>query len=189
MKRVLLGLCWLASAISLSSVGLAASGTLTLNPAAALDRGPTVVVGQKIQFRLESAIKDAQTASLNLTRAGRVVGEYPMRRDGSAWVARIALDLPYAYVATLRLFEGKRVWAAATDLYALEAQDAREVKPGSGVSNPLEFTVTEGRAGGDANPWWGIAAILLLVAGVFLGTQGLRRRARSVPPTSRGEST
>jgi hypothetical protein len=164
------------------SPALAASGALTITPAATLDRGVTTVVGQRLEFRLKTEVGNLQTATLNLTRAGRVVGEYAMRRDGNDWTASLTLDLPYSYVATLRLFEAQRVWAGATDLYALEREDANQVKRSSKVETPLDFVVTEGKPGGDTSPWWGIAATMVLVLIVGIGTQVIRGRTPKIIP-------
>ena len=87
--------------------------------------------------------------------------------------------MPYAYIATVRLFEKERVWAGASDLYALETLDAGEVKAGQTVTVPLELVVTEGKPGGDTNPLWGIAATLVLIAIVAFGAQLLRRKPKA----------
>ena len=158
----------------------AASGSLSVTPAATLERGTTVVMGQRLEFRLQTAVRDLQTATLNLTRAGRSVGEYAMRRDGADWTASLKLELPYAYIATVRLFEKQRVWAGAVDLYALETLDAGEVKALQTVTAPLELVVTEGKPGGDTNPIWGIAATLVLIAIVAVGSQLIRRKPKVV---------
>ena len=167
------------AALMLSSAN-AESGSLSVTPAATLERGTTVVAGQRLEFRLTTPVRDLQTATLNLTRAGRSVGEYAMRRDGVDWTASLKLELPYAYIATVRLFEKERVWAGASDLYALESEDAGEVKAGESVSMPLELIVTEGKPGGDANPIWGTAATLVLIAIVAFGAQMLRRKPKVV---------
>jgi hypothetical protein len=162
-----------------SPAAFADRATLTLSPAITTEtHGNTVVVGQRLAFSLEPGISDIQTATLNLTRAGRVVGEYAMRNEGTRWTVAVKLELPYAYVATVRLYEQQRVWAGATDLYALESEDASQVKPSDTLALPLELTVTDGKPGGDANPWWGILAALALVVGVGLGTQVIRRKPK-----------
>jgi hypothetical protein len=168
--------------LALTSSAIAQTAELTITPAATLETGLNVVVGQRLEFRLRSPQPDLQTVTLNLTRAGRVVGDYPMRRDGNDWVTGLKLESPYAHVATVRQFEKERVWSSAIDLYALETEDAKLVPANSRASLPLDFVVTEGKPGNDANPWWGIAAMLALVVGVFLGTQGLRRKPPA-PPT------
>ncbi len=163
----------------LISNAFAERATLSVSPAATTEaHGATVVVGQRLRFTLETPITDLQTATLNLTRAGRVVGEYAMRKEGARWTVNLKLDLPYAYVATVRLFEQQRVWAGATDLYVLETEDRAEVNASDALSLPLDLIVTDGRPGGDANPWWGILAAAALVAGVGLGTQLIRRRPK-----------
>ena len=164
--------------LTLLGVASAASGSLNVSPAATLERGTTVIVGQRLEFRLQTEVTDLQTATLNLTRAGRTVGEYAMRRDGADWTASLKLELPYAYIATVRLFEKERVWAGASDLYALETLDAGEVKAGQSVTMPLELVVTEGKPGGDTSPLWGIAATVVLIAIVALGAQMLRRKPK-----------
>ena len=156
----------------------AVSGSLSVTPAATLERGTTVVTGQRLEFRLKTEVRYLQTATLNLTRAGRSVGEYAMRRDGADWTASLKLELPYAYIATVRLFEKQRVWAGATDLYALETLDAGEVKSAS-VTTPLELVVTEGKPGGDTSPVWAIAAMLVLIAIVAIGSQLIRRKPKA----------
>lgn len=156
----------------------AASGSLSVTPAATLERGTTVVAGQRLAFRLKTEVRELQTATLNLARAGRSVGEYAMRRDGVDWTASLKLELPYAYIATVRLFEKERVWAGASDLYALETEDKGEVKAGQTVAMPLELVVTEGKPGGDTNPLWGIAATVVLIAIVAFGAQMLRRKPK-----------
>lgn len=166
------------AALTLLSAASAASGSLKVTPAATLERGTTVVAGQRLEFRLKTEVRDLQTATLNLTRAGRSVGEYAMRRDGADWTAALKLELPYAYIATVRLFEKERVWAGASDLYALETLDAGEVKPAQSVTMPLELVVTEGKPGGDTSPLWGIAATVVLIAIVAFGAQMLRRKPK-----------
>jgi hypothetical protein len=178
----------LLTALLFVSPALAASGALRITPAANLDRGVTTVVGQRLEFRLKTDVGNLQTATLNLTRAGRVVGEYAMRRDGIDWTASLSLDLPYTYVATVRLFEAQRVWAGATDMYALEREDASQVKRGSQVETPLDFVVTEGKPGGDTSPWWGIAATMILVLIVGIGTQVIRRRTPKTIPKKSDEA-
>ena len=158
----------------------AAFGSLSVTPATTLERGTTVVMGQRLEFRLTTAVRDLQTATLNLTRAGRSVGEYAMRRDGADWTASLKLELPYAYIATVRLFEKQRVWAGASDLYALETLDAGEVKAGQNVTTPLELVVTEGKPGGDTSPIWAIAAMVVLIAIVAIGSQLIRRKPKVV---------
>ncbi|NJK42855.1 MAG: hypothetical protein HC933_00120 [Pleurocapsa sp. SU_196_0] len=177
--------------LALTSSAIAQTAELTITPAAILETGLNVVVGQRLEFRLVSAQPDLQTVTLNLTRAGRVVGDYPMRRDGNDWITSLKLESPYAHVATVRQFEKERVWSSALDLYALETEDAKLVTANNSASLPLDFVVTEGKPGNDANPWWGIAAMLALVIGVFLGTQGLRRKppAPPTPKAPKGEAS
>ena len=169
----------MCAAIALLGSVNAESGSLSVIPAATLDRGATVVAGQRLEFRLKTEVRELQTATLNLTRAGRSVGEYAMRRDGADWTAALKLELPYAYIATVRLFEKERVWAGASDLYALENEDASQIKAAQSVTIPLELVVTEGKPGGDTSPIWGLAAMLVLVAIVAFSAQLLRRKPKA----------
>lgn len=170
----------LCATLGLVSSAWAAQGSLSVQPAAEQQGRLTVVTEQKLHFRLHTDLASAQTATLNLTRSGRVIGEYAMHRDGADWVVDTTTPLPYAYVVTLRLYEDKRVWASATDLYSLERLDGGSVPPNSSAASDLEFVVTEGKPGGDTNPLWGIAALAVLFAGVFLGTRAFRRRPATV---------
>jgi hypothetical protein len=158
----------------IGSSALAENVPLTLTPAKNLERGLTVVERQRLELRIKPEIKELQTATVNITRGGRVQGEYAMRKIGDEWVANFALELPYAHILTVRLYEDKRVWAAAADLTALEAADAQLVSTNSSANANLEFSVTEGKPGGDANPWWGIAALAVLGVIVYFITRGRR---------------
>jgi hypothetical protein len=156
----------------IGSSALAENVPLTLTPAKNLERGLTVVERQRLELRIKPKIDNLKTATVNVTRSGRVQGEYAMRKVGDQWVANFALELPYAHILTIRMYEDKRVWAAATDLTALEAADAQLVPANSSANTDLEFSVTEGKLGGDANPWWGIAALAVLGVIVFFIARG-----------------
>jgi hypothetical protein len=155
-----------------ASVARASDASLKVSPALNLERGLTVVQGQQLEFRVSPGIENLQTVTLNVTRGGRVMGEYAMRQEGSDYVAKFPLELPYAHIVTLRLYQNNRVWASALDLTALESEDAKLIPSNSNFTQVLNFTATEGKAGGDANPLWGIFALVILGAGVFLGTRG-----------------
>jgi hypothetical protein len=156
----------------IGSSALAENVPLTLTPAKNLERGLTVVERQRLELRIKPEIKELQTATVNITRGGRVQGEYGMRKIGDEWVANFALELPYAHILTVRLYEDKRVWAAAADLTALETADAQLIPKNSSANANLEFSVTEGKPGGDVNPWWGIAALAVLGVIVYFITRG-----------------
>jgi hypothetical protein len=163
--------------ILLFAVGhaLAEPGTLIVSPSQNDARGPVLNVAKRFQVRLESAIPGAQTATLSLTRAGRPVGgEIPLRKAGETWTGSAKLEFPGAHILTLRVFEGKRIWSAAIDATALDT-DAKPFPVGASATQELEFTVTEGKAGGDTNGWWGILALVILAVGVFFGTRGAKR--------------
>ncbi len=162
----------LLTACSIGSSALAENVPLTLTPAKTFERGLTVVERQRLELRIKPEMKDLQTATVNVTRSGRVQGEYAMRKIGDEWVANFALELPSAHILTIRLYEDKRVWAAATDLTALESPDAQLVPTNSNANANLEFSVTEGKPGGDTNPWWGIAALAVLGVIVFFIARG-----------------
>jgi hypothetical protein len=133
------------------------------------------VQGQQLEFRIQPGVPDLQTVTLNITRAGRVMGEYAMRRDGEDYVVSLPLELPYAHIVTVRLYQQNRVWASALDLTVLEREDAKQIPSGSSYSEPLMFSVTEGKPGGDTNPLWGIVPLVVLALGVFFGTRGKKK--------------
>lgn len=170
MKKLFMVLCGL-----LSSIALAGEASLKVGPAASLERGLTVVQGKTLEFRVSPGLENLQTVTLNVTRGGRVMGEYAMRRDGADYVVKLQLELPYAHVVTVRLYQNNRVWASALDLTALEPEDANLVPATSSFTQPLTFAVTEGKAGGDVNPIWGIVALVVLAGGVFIGTRGAKK--------------
>ncbi|MEY4531454.1 MAG: hypothetical protein RLZZ156_2175 [Deinococcota bacterium] len=157
------------------SVARASDASLKVMPAANLERGLTVVQGQQLEFRVSPGIEKLQTVTLNITRGGRVMGEYAMRQEGADYVAKLPLELPYAHIVTVRLYQDSRVWSSALDLTALQPEDAKLVPNNSSFTQALNFSVTEGKAGGDANPLWGIFALAILGAGVFIGTRGKKK--------------
>ncbi len=170
MKKLLI-ICWLL----VSSFALADQAFLKVTPAANLERGLTVVQGQSLVFRVSPGLTDLQTVTLNITRGGKPVGEYAMKKDGTDYVLKLKLELPYAHVVTVRLFQAKRVWVSALDLTVLEPEDQRTVPSTSSVNQELDFTASGGSQTSEINPLWGIAALLVLVAAVFIGTRGKKK--------------
>jgi hypothetical protein len=173
MKHLIL-CCWL-----LAANALAGAASLSVSPAANLERGLTVVQGQKLEFRVQPGVSELQTVTLNITRGGRVMGEYAMRRDGEDYVATLPLELPYAHIVTLRLYQQSRVWASALDLTVLEREDGKQIPSGSSYNEPLVFSVTQGKPGGDVNPIWGIVPLVVLALGVFFGTRGKKKAVQN----------
>jgi hypothetical protein len=160
-------------------------GKITLTPSQNEARGPVLNVIKPFKVRLETDIAGAKTATMSLIRAGRPVGgEIPLRKislgqissgkDGTAWVGKAKLEFPGAHILTVRLFEGKRIWSAAIDTRALES-DAKPFPESSSAVQELDFTVTEGKAGGDTNGLWGILALVVLAVGVFLVTRNAKK--------------
>jgi hypothetical protein len=150
-------------------------GKITLSPSQNEARGPVLNVIKPFEVRLETDIAGAKTATMSLIRAGRPVGgEIPLRKDGTAWTGKAKLEFSGAHILTVRLFEGKRIWSAAIDARALEA-DAKAFPATSSAVQNLDFTVTEGKAGGDTNGLWGILALVLLAVGVFLATRNAKK--------------
>jgi hypothetical protein len=168
MKPIIVLLC-------LFSRALAGEASLTVTPAANLERGLTVVQGQKLEFRVKPGVSDLQTVTLNITRGGRVVGEFAMRREAEDYVVTLPLELPNAHIVTVRLYQQNRVWASALDMTVLESSDAAQIKAGTSYSEPLRFNVTEGKKGGDTNPIWGIVPLIVLAFAVFVGTRGKKK--------------
>ncbi|MFN3266008.1 MAG: hypothetical protein ACK41E_04125 [Deinococcales bacterium] len=159
----------------LCSSVFAQEANLTVTPAADLERGLTAVQGQKLEFRIRPGIPDLQTVTLNITRGGRVLGEYAMRREGEEYVASLVLELPNAHILTVRLFQAQRVWSSALDFTVLEPQDAKQIPGGSSYNKPLRFSVTEGKAGDDTSPIWGLVPLIILALGVFIVTKGKKK--------------
>ena len=153
-------------------------GKITLTPSENDTRGPVLNVIKPFEVRLETDIAGAKTATMSLIRAGRPVGgEIPLRKDGTAWTGKAKLEFPGAHILTVRLFEGKRIWSAAIDTRALEA-DAKPFPATSSATQELDFTATEGKAGGDTNGLWGILALVILAGGVFLATRNAKKPVR-----------
>ncbi len=168
---------WLTVVFFLGSIALAETGTVTLSPAVRLERGVSVGINQTIEIRVTSdKIRDQGTATLNITRGGRPVGEYPLKRDGDAWKTKSKLEFPGLHVLTVRMFDKERVWAAAMDLTALRPESRDVPKTGSASEN-LEFTVTSGKIGSNASGWLGILPLVVLIGAVGIGTQIFRKRA------------
>ena len=162
----------------LPAQALAEPGKITLTPSQNDTRGPILNVIKPFTVRLETDINGAKTATLSLIRAGRPVGgEIPLRKDGKNWTGKAKLEFPGAHILTVRLFEGKRTWSAAIDASALEA-NAKPFPASSSATQDLEFTVTEGKAGGDANGLWGILALVILAFGVYLATRNAKKPVR-----------
>jgi hypothetical protein len=155
-------------------------GKITLTPSQNDTRGPVLNVIKPFEVRLETGIAGAKTATMSLIRAGRPVGgEIPLRKislgkDGTAWTGKAKLEFPGAHILTVRLFEGKRIWSAAIDTRALES-DAKPFPATSSAVQDLDFTATEGKAGGDTNGLWGILALVILAVGVFLVTRNAKK--------------
>ena len=150
-------------------------GKITLTPAQNDTRGPVLNVIKPFEVRLETGINGAKTATMSLIRAGRIVGgEIPLQHNGKTWTGKATLEFPGAHILTVRLFEGKRIWSAAIDTRALEA-DAKPFPANSSAVQDLDLTVTEGKAGGDTNGLWGILALVILAVGVFLATRNAKK--------------
>jgi hypothetical protein len=169
MKFVFMLVCLLFSS------AVAGEASLTVTPAAKLERGLTVVQGQKLEFRVKPGVSDLQTVTLNITRGGRVVGEFAMRREAEDYIVSLPLELPNAHIVTVRLYQENRVWASALDMTVLEPSEAAQIKAGTSYNEPLQFNVTEGKKGGDTNPIWGIVPLVILAFGVFIGTRGKKK--------------
>lgn len=164
--------------ILLFGQAFAETGKITLTPSQNDTRGPVLNVVKPFEVRLETAINGAKTATMSLIRAGRPVGgEIPLRKEGTTWTGKAKLEFPGAHILTVRLFEGKRIWSAAIDTRALES-DAKPFPAGSNAVQDLDFTVTEGKAGGDTNGLWGILALVILAGGVFLATRNAKKPVR-----------
>jgi hypothetical protein len=157
------------------SSGLAASGKLEFSPAISDDRGLVVQAKTTISASVTTDIASINHASLNITRGGRALGDFPLKQNGNVWSTNLKLEFPGSHILTVRLFEGTKIWSAATDLTGIESAVAKNTV----ASGDLEFLVTTGKAGGDTSPAFGLLALLGLIALVFLGTRVFGKTVKS----------
>ncbi len=151
----------------LCSSVFAVSGKLEVAPGINDDRGLVVPAKTKLMARVITDLPNISHASLNITRGGRALGDFPLKNEGNVWVTNVKLEFPGSHIVTIRLFEGTRIWSAASDLTGVESTTL-----GKPVGNSsLEFLVTSGKAGGDVSPVFALLALLGLIALVALGTQ------------------
>ncbi len=157
------------------SSGLAASGKLEFSPGISDDRGLVVQAKTSIEARVTTDIANINHASLNITRGGRALGDFPLKKNGHVWSTNLKLEFPGAHILTIRLFEGSKIWSAASDLTGIESTVAKNAV----ASGDLEFLVTTGKAGGDASPAFGLLALFGLITLVFLGTRVFGKTVKS----------
>ena len=155
----------------LCSGGLAASGKIEFLPGLSDDRGMVVQARKSTEARVMTDITNISHASLNITRGGRALGDFPLRRHGNLWSTNLKLEFPGSHVLTVRLFEGTRIWSAALDLTGIESRLATNAV----ASADLEFLVTTGKAGGDVSPVFPLLGLVGLIALVYFGTQAFRK--------------
>ncbi len=151
---------------------LAAPGKLEFSPGISDDRGLVVQAKTSISASVTTDIANVNQASLNITRGGRALGDFPLKQNGKVWSSNLKLEFPGSHIVTVRLFEGTKIWSAATDLTGIESAIAKNTV----ADGDLEFLVTTGKAGGDASPAFGLLALLGLIALVFLGTRTFGRK-------------
>jgi hypothetical protein len=154
---------------------LAAPGKLEFSPGLSDDRGLVVQAKTMIEARVTTDTANINQASLNITRGGRALGDFPLKKNGNVWSTNLKLEFPGSHILTVRLFEGRKIWSAATDLIGIESPVAKT----SLASGDLEFLVTTGKAGGDTSPAFGLLALLGLIALVFLGTRVFGKTVKS----------
>ncbi len=170
MKTVVL-LCFL-----LFSSVFATLGKLEFTPGINDDRGLVVQAKTKLQARVTTDIANISHASLNITRGGRALGDFPLKKNGSIWTTNLKLEFPGSHIVTVRLFEGTRVWSAASDLTGVESA----IRGNSvGGSSNLEFLVTSGKAGNDVSPVFPLLGLLGLIALVAVGTQVFGKKVKA----------
>ncbi len=157
------------------SSGLATSGKLEFSPGLTDDRGLVVQAKTSIEARVTTEIANISHASLNITRGGRALGDFPLKRNGNVWSTNLKLEFPGSHIVTVRLFEGTKIWSAASDLTGIESA----VTKNAVASGDLEFLVTTGKAGGDASPVFALLALLGLIALVYFGTRVFGKTVKS----------
>jgi hypothetical protein len=151
---------------------MAASGKLEFNPGISDDRGLVVQVKTTISASVTPDIANINQASLNITRGGRALGDFPLKQNGDVWSTNLKLEFPGSHILTIRLFEGTKIWSAASDLTGIESRVAKNTV----ASSDLEFLVTTGKAGGDASPVFALLALLGLIILVYFGTRAFGKR-------------
>jgi hypothetical protein len=156
----------------LCSSSLAAPGKIEFMPGINDDRGLVVQAKTSIGASVTTDIAGISHASLNVTRGGRALGDFPLKRNGNVWSTNLKLEFPGSHILTVRLFEGDRIWSAASDLTGIESTVAKNAT----ASGDLEFLVTTGKAGGDASPVFALLALLGLIALVYFGTRAFGKR-------------
>jgi hypothetical protein len=159
----------------LCSSGLAAIGKLEFSPGLNDDRGLVVQAKTSIQARVTTNIANITHANLNITRGGRALGDFPLKLKDNLWSTNLKLEFPGAHILTIRLFEGTRIWSAASDLTGIESGIAKNTL----ASGDLEFLVTTGKAGGDASPVFPLLALVGLIALVYFGTRAFGKTVKS----------
>jgi hypothetical protein len=157
------------------SSSLAATGKLEFSPGISDDRGLVVQAKTTISASVTTDIANLNHASLNITRGGRALGDFPLKQNGKIWSTNLKLEFPGAHILTIRLFEGTKIWSAAADLTGVESAIAKNTV----ASGDLEFLVTTGKAGGDASPVFGLLALLGLIALVYFGTRAFGKTVKS----------
>jgi hypothetical protein len=159
----------------LFSTSLAAPGKLEFSPGINDDRGLVVQARTSIEASITTDISNISHASLNITRGGRALGDFPLKRNGNVWRTKLKLEFPGSHILTVRLFEGTKIWSAASDLTGIESAVAKNAV----ASGDLEFLVTTGKAGGDASPVFPLLALLGLIALVYFGTRAFGKTVKS----------
>ena len=154
---------------------LAAPGKLEFSPGISDDRGLVVQAKTSISASVTTDIANVNQASLNITRGGRALGDFPLKQNGKVWSSNLKLEFPGSHIVTVRLFEGTKIWSAATDLTGIESAIAKNTV----ASGDLEFLVTTGKAGGDVSPVFGLLALVGLIALVYFGTRAFGRTVKS----------
>jgi hypothetical protein len=139
------------------------------------DRGLVVQARTTIGASVTTDIAGISHASLNITRGGRALGDFPLKRNGNVWTTNLKLEFPGAHVLTVRLFEGTKIWSAASDLTGIESVVAKNTV----AIGDLEFLVTTGKAGGDTSPVFALLGLLGLIVLVVLGTRAFGRTVKS----------
>ncbi len=154
---------------------MAASGKLAFRSGINDDRGLVVQAKTTISASVTTDIANINQASLNITRGGRALGDFPLKQNGNVWSTKLKLEFPGAHIITVRLFEGTKIWSAASDLTGIESAVAKNTV----ASSDLEFLVTTGKAGGDVSPVFGLLALVALIALVYFGTRAFGKTVKS----------
>jgi hypothetical protein len=148
---------------------------IVLRPGTRTEERLAVLSQQSVAVSLRAPVSgEGATGTITDVYAGREVLQMALQEQGGVWRAQGSFESPGDHVLAVRLYQGERVWTASTDLKVLEP--APQNLPAGEAREELNFASSGGGKGGDVNGWWGIAAMLVVVAVVAGLSQVWKRK-------------